>query len=110
MLSVWTRCLFTHTIRILTRASAVYTAVRCAVTLTPGFHQVRLRRGFVPTFVGVIPKPPGSAPDSEENIPCGQTAVLHFRISRWARKHFFPLTNIGKEWSVNCWIILLNFN
>ena len=55
-------------------------------------------------------KPPGSAPDSEENICCGQTAVLHFRISRWARKHFFPLTNIGKETSVNRWIMFFKLN
>ena len=59
--------------------------------------------------VTFIPRPsdqaPGSAPDSEENIRCGQTGVLHFRIGCWARKDFFPLTNIGKETSVNRWII-----
>ena len=27
-----------------------------------------------------------------------------------ARKHFFPLTYMGKVWSVNCWIIFFKLN
>ena len=58
----------------------------------------------------VSTKPPGSAPDSDENIRAGQTAVLHFLLVAMPGNTFSPLTYMGKEWSVNRWIIFFKLN